>query len=115
MNKKVLWKTGINLLNWSENLLIAVCIEVLVILLSQISFVCRFGFIPTYLILSSVTWSYGKENKHTESIARAIQVPHRHQQIEICNHYLGAFFNKEELELPCPLIVFLLHYLMFQT
>ena len=25
------------------------------------------------------------ENKHTESIAKAIQVPHRPQQIQICN------------------------------
>ena len=54
-------------------------------------------------------------NKHTESIAKAIQVPHRPHQIEICNHYFGALFNKEHLELLRPLIVFLFHYLMFQT
>ena len=40
-----------------------------------------------------------KINKHTESIAKAIQVPHRPQEIEICNHYFGALFNKEQLEL----------------
>ena len=45
-------------------------------------------------------------NKHTESIAKAIQVPQRPQQIEICNHYLGAFFNKEQLELRCPLCLY---------
>ena len=55
------------------------------------------------------------QNKHTESIAKAKQVPHRPQQIEICNHYFGALFNKEQLELLRPLIVFLFHYLMFQT
>ena len=38
-----------------------------------------------------------KFNKHTESIAKAIQVPHRPQQIEICNHYFGALLNKEQL------------------
>ena len=54
-------------------------------------------------------------NKHTESIAKAIQVPNRPQQIENCNHYFGALFNKEQLELIRPLIVFLFHYLMFQT
>ena len=54
-------------------------------------------------------------NKHTESIAKAIQVPHRPQQIEICKHYFGALFNEEQLELLRPLIVFLFHYLMFQT
>ena len=41
-------------------------------------------------------------NKHTESIAKAIQVPHRPQQIEICNHYFGTLFNKEQLELLRP-------------
>ena len=35
------------------------------------------------------------KNKHTESIAKAIQVPHRPQQIQICNHYVGAFFKKK--------------------
>ena len=54
-------------------------------------------------------------NKHTGSIAKAIQNPHRPQQIEICNHYFGALFNEEQLELLCPLNVFLFHYLMFQT
>ena len=49
---------------------------------------------------------YVRENKHTESIAKAIQVPHRPQQIEICNHYFGALFDKEHLELLRPLIVF---------
>ena len=43
-----------------------------------------------------------------ESIAKAIQVPHRPQQIQICNHYFGAFKNKEQVELLCPLSVFLL-------
>ena len=33
------------------------------------------------------------ENKHTESIAKALQVPHRPQQIQICNHYFGAFLK----------------------
>ena len=45
-------------------------------------------------------------NKHTESIAKAIQVPHRPQQIEICEHYFDARFNKEQLKLLRPLIVF---------
>ena len=45
-------------------------------------------------------WLY--QNKHTVSIAKAIQVPHRPQQIPICNHYFGALFNKEQLELLCP-------------
>ena len=34
-------------------------------------------------------------NKHTESIAKAIQVPHRPQQIQICNHYFGALFYRQ--------------------
>ena len=46
-----------------------------------------------------------KKNKHTErSIAKAIQVPHRPQQTEICNHYFGALLNKEQLELLLPYI-----------
>ena len=49
------------------------------------------------------------------SIAKAIQVPHRPQQIQICNHYFGALLNEEQLELLCPLSVFLFYYLMFQT
>ena len=32
-------------------------------------------------------------NKHTESIAKAIQVPHRPQHIQICNRYLSALFK----------------------
>ena len=58
-----------------------------------------------------------KKNKHTESIAKAIQVPHRPQQIEICNHYFGALFNKKtaRIALSITVIVFLFHYLMFQT
>ena len=51
-------------------------------------------------------------NKHTESIAKAIQVPHRPQQIQICNHHSVALFNKEELQLLHPLSVFLFYYLM---
>ena len=35
-------------------------------------------------------------NKHTESIAKAIQVPHRPQQIQICNHYFGALLYRQE-------------------
>ena len=36
-------------------------------------------------------------NKHSESIAKAIQVPHRPQQIQICNHYFTALFKKSHL------------------
>ena len=32
-------------------------------------------------------------NKHTESIAKAIQVPHRPQQIQISNHSFGVLFQ----------------------
>ena len=42
---------------------------------------------------SSVIRSQTKGNKHTESIAKAIQVPHQPQQIQICNHYFGAFLK----------------------
>ena len=48
-----------------------------------------------------------RQNKHTESIAKAIQLPHQPKQGEICNHYFGALINKEQLELPLPLIVIL--------
>ena len=34
-----------------------------------------------------------EKNKHTESIAKTIQVPHRPQQIQICNLYFGAFLK----------------------
>ena len=34
------------------------------------------------------------KNKRTESIAKAIQVPHRPQQIQISNHYVGVLFNE---------------------
>ena len=44
-----------------------------------------------------------RTDKHTVSIAKAIQVPHRPQQIPICNHNFGALFNKEQQELLYPL------------
>ena len=38
---------------------------------------------------------YGRyPNKHTESIAKAIQVPHRPQQIQIWNHFLVQYLIK---------------------
>ena len=33
-----------------------------------------------------------RNNKHTESIAEAIQATQRHQQIQICNYYVAALF-----------------------
>ena len=45
-----------------------------------------------------------EQNKKKTSILRvllkAIQVPHRPQQIQICNHYFTAHFHKEQLQLP---------------
>ena len=35
-------------------------------------------------------WPTCMMNKHTESIAKAIQVPHRPQQIQICINYFSA-------------------------
>ena len=35
------------------------------------------------------------ENKHTESIAKAIQVPHRPQQIQICNSLKKLAYRDE--------------------
>ena len=34
-------------------------------------------------------------NKHTESIAEAIQVPHQPQQIKICKYYFSALVSKD--------------------
>ena len=41
-------------------------------------------------------WKKISRNKHTESIAEAIQVPHRPQQIKICKHYFSALVSKDE-------------------
>ena len=46
--------------------------------------------------MKSKNWYQDKMNKHTESIAIAIQVPHRPQQIQICNHYFGSLINSQE-------------------
>ena len=46
-------------------------------------------------------------NKHTESIAKAIQVPHQSQQVQICK----CIFKKEQLELLLQLKVFLFYYM----
>ena len=41
-----------------------------------------------------------KNNKHTESIAKAIQVPHRPQQIRICNSLKKLVYRDDsELDL----------------
>ena len=53
-------------------------------------------------------------NKHTESTTKAIQVPHRPQQIQIWNHYFGAVFDKEQLELLLPFSVFLFYHFWFK-
>ena len=54
-------------------------------------------------------------NKHTESIAKAIQVPHRPQQIQICNNYFSALFNMEQLESLRQLSLFLFNYEVWNT
>ena len=57
-----------------------------------------------YLLVIQTIQSFLSRNKPTESIAKAIQVPHQPQQIQVCNHYLDALFNKEQVELLHPYV-----------
>ena len=43
-------------------------------------------------------------NKHTDSIAKAIKVPHLLRQIQICTKYFAAGLKKEQLELRLPCV-----------
>ena len=56
----------------------------------------------TYVSLNCIYSSNFKhcDNKHTESIAKAIQVPHRPQQIQICNSLKKLVYcDESELDL----------------
>ena len=54
-------------------------------------------YITVYFQYSKAGKGHYSYNKHTESIAKAIQVPHRPQQIQICNHYFTALFEKSHV------------------
>ena len=71
--------------------------------LTQYTNLCGLNTLPIDMIKTSIL----------RVLLKAIQVPHRPQQIQICNHYFVAHFHKEQLQLEVAHVCACIFCLMF--